>query len=275
MYESYWNLNERPFENWSDPRFYYPSEIHQTALLKVRYAVENRRAAVAICGDSGIGKSLIVDALAAQLPDPFAPVAKLAFPQLAGSELLGYVTDELTGTTGPNDETSRTSLRRLDDFFADNVDAGRHAVLIVDEAHLLTAPEQLETLRLLLNLQREQAQAEAAWTLVLVGHATLLSVIERNRALDERMSVKCMLSRMNSEQTAGYIQHRLQAAGCENHPIFSAEAIETLYVRSGGIPRRINRLADLALMVGYAEELEQIDAAHIDGVHQELVTIAA
>ncbi|QEG43738.1 ExeA family protein [Roseimaritima ulvae] len=275
MYESHWKLTERPFENWSDPRFYYPSEVHQTALLKLRYAVENRRAAVAMCGDSGIGKSLIVDALAEQLPEPFAPVAKLAFPQLCGDQLLGYVTDELTGASGPNDETPRTSLRRLDDFFADNVDAGRHAVLIVDEAHLLMAPEQLETLRLLLNLQRRQAQAEAAWTLVLVGHATLLSVIERNRALDERMSVKCMLHRMGPEQTAGYIQHRIQVAGGDSQAIFTPEAIETLHVRSGGIPRRINRLADLALMVGYAEEAEQIEAAHIEGVHQELVTVAA
>lgn len=273
MYESHWNLTARPFENWSDPQYYYPSEVHQTALLKLRYAVENRRAAVAMCGDSGIGKSLIVDALASQLPEPFMPVARLAFPQLSGDQLLGYVTDELTGTTGPNDETPRTALRRLDSFFADNVEAGRHAVLIVDEAHLLMAPEQLETLRLLLNLQRSQARAEAAWTLVLVGHATLLSVIERNRALDERMNVKCMLSRMTAEQTAGYVQHRIQVAGGDAQNIFTSEAIETLHVRSGGIPRRINRLADLALMVGYAEELDRIETPHVEGVHQELVTV--
>lgn len=275
MYESHWKLNGRPFENWSDPQFYYPSEVHQTALLKLRYAVENRRAAVAMCGDSGIGKSLIVDALAEQLPEPFTPVAKLAFPQLSGDELLGFVADEMTGTVGANDEKPRTSLRRLDTFLQDNVDAGRHAVLIVDEAHLLLAPEQLETFRLLLNLQRRQATAEAAWTLVLVGHATLLSVIERNRALDERMSVKCMIGRMSAEQTAGYLQHRLAVVGADSEAIFTPEAIEALHGRSGGIPRRINRLADLALMVGYAEEFDRIEAEHIDGVHQELVTVAA
>lgn len=273
MYESHWNLSRRPFENWSDPAFYYPAEVHQTALLKMRYAVENRRAAVVLCGDSGMGKSLLVDALAEQLPETFSPIAKITFPQLPSEQLLGYIADELVGSPGTNDETARTALKRLDRFFCNNLQAGHHAVLIVDEAQLLTRPDSLETLRLLLNLQRQQTEAEAALTLVLVGHATLLSLIERNHALDERISVKCVLSRLNAAQTAAYIQHRVGVAGAEADTIFTPEAIEMLHIRGGGIPRRINRLADLALMVGYAEELDQVDAMHIDGVHQELVSV--
>src|SRR5262245_64566039 len=46
MYENHWQLERRPFENNnSDVRFYYPGESHQGALLKLRYAVENRRPA--------------------------------------------------------------------------------------------------------------------------------------------------------------------------------------------------------------------------------------
>ena len=45
MYESYWQLESKPFENTADTRYYYPAETHQGALLKLRYAVENRRAA--------------------------------------------------------------------------------------------------------------------------------------------------------------------------------------------------------------------------------------
>lgn len=275
MYESHWNLSGRPFENWGDQRFYYPSEIHQTALLKLRYAVENRRAAAALCGDSGMGKSLLVDTLAAQLPEGIGPVVRLVFPQLTGDQLLGYVVDEMTSVTGGENESPRLALRRFDAFLAENVEAGRHAVLVVDEAHLLTAPDQLETLRLLLNLRRQQADAEAAWTLVLVGHATMLGIVERNRAMDERLSVKCMLNRLSGHQTASYIQHRVRAVGGDSSRIFTPAAVEALHLRSGGIPRRINRLADLALMVGYAEDLQQVDAPQIEGVHQELVAVAA
>lgn len=275
MYESHWNLSGRPFENWCDRRFYYPSDVHQTTLLKLRYAVENRSAAVAMCGDSGMGKSLLIDALSEQLPESFAPIARIAFPQLRGDQLLGYVTDELTAVPGDNDESPRKALRRLDEFLADNVEAGNHAVLFFDEAHLLTAADQLETLRLLLNLQRNQAEAESAWTLVLSGHATLLSVIERNRALDERIGVKCMLTRFSREETAGYLQHRLSIVDGELQKIMTPAAIEAIHLRSSGNPRRINRLADLSLMVGYAEDLQQIDAPQIDGVYHELITVAA
>ena len=58
MYETYWRLKQKPFENAADPRFYYPGESHQAALLRLRYAVENRRGAALLAGPSGSGKTL-------------------------------------------------------------------------------------------------------------------------------------------------------------------------------------------------------------------------
>ena len=58
MYETYWRLTQKPFENAADPRFYYPAESHQAALLKLRYAIENRRGAALLAGPSGSGKTL-------------------------------------------------------------------------------------------------------------------------------------------------------------------------------------------------------------------------
>ena len=60
MYEAYWQLRQKPFENCADPRFYYPGESHQAALLKLRYAVENQRGGALLCGASGSGKTLLV-----------------------------------------------------------------------------------------------------------------------------------------------------------------------------------------------------------------------
>ena len=56
MYETYWRLKQKPFENTADPRFYYPAESHQAALLKLRYTVENRRGAALLAGPSGVGQ---------------------------------------------------------------------------------------------------------------------------------------------------------------------------------------------------------------------------
>ncbi len=274
MYEGYWHLSGNPFENWGEDHFYYPSEVHETALLQAQYAVENRRAAVAICGDCGMGKSLVADRLALCLSEAEAPIARVVFPHLSGEQLLGYIADELTGQCGPPDEPPRMTLRRLTDFLGDNIEQRRHAVLIVDEAHLLSGPDQLETLRLLLNLKHDRSRGEAAMTLLLVGQTTLLTNIERFRALDDRVATKCLLNRFTADQTACYIAHRMAKVGGLSEAVFSDEAIETLHLRAMGIPRRINRLADLALMVGFAEEAARVEARHVEGVHQELVAAA-
>lgn len=274
MYENHWNLTACPFENWGDAGFYFPSDAHEMALMQLRYAIDHRRSAVAICGDCGMGKSLVVEMLAEQLSQTQTPVARVVFPQLSGEQLLGHLTDELTGETGPADEPPRITLRRLGEFLGENVAKGRQPVLIVDEAHLLTGSEQLETLRLILNLQHDRSRGESALTLVLAGQTMLLTTIERFRALDERLATKCLLNRFTTAQTAEYVAHRLQTAGGACERIFSPEALETLHLRALGIPRRINRLADLALMVGYAEEASRIEPHHIESVHQDLSAAA-
>lgn len=275
MYQRHWKLSGRPFENWCESRFYFPSDVHRTAMLKLRYGVESRRAAMTLCGDSGMGKTMLIEALVAQLPEDLTPVTRVVFPRLSGDQLLGYVADELTGEELSSSETAVASLRRIERFLRENVEAARHAVLVIDEAHLLTHPDQLETLRLLLNLRAGATESEAALTMILVGDATLLGLIERSHSLDQRISVKGLLGRYTLEQATQYITHRLRTVDGDAAEIFTPSALEMLHIRTAGIPRRINRLADLALMVGYAEDLEQIDGPHIEGVHQELVAVAA
>ncbi len=275
MYEMHWNIAERPFENWGDRRFFFESDAHQAALLQLRFAIENRRAAVAMCGDSGMGKTLLLETLLEQLDDKAAPIAKIVFPNLSGEQLLGHVADELTGESTTGDEPARMTLRRLNTFLQKNIEESKQAVVIVDEAQVLTSSEQLETLRLLLNLQHDRHRSESSLTLVLAGHTTLLTQVERYRALDDRLSAKCILNRFNAAQTAQYIKHRLAVVGADAAHIFSRDSLELLHLRSAGIPRRINRLADLALMVGYADDVHRIEPQHIENVHQELVASAA
>ena len=98
MYESYWQLDEKPFENCADPRFYYPGESPQAALLKLRYAVENRRGGALLTGASGTGKTLIVAMLRRMLGETHAPFVHLVFPQMSTADLLAYLADELEGS---------------------------------------------------------------------------------------------------------------------------------------------------------------------------------
>jgi type II secretory pathway predicted ATPase ExeA len=271
MYEAYWQLQSRPFENCADARFYYPSEVHQGALLKLRYAVENHRGAALLAGAAGVGKTLLINSLKRQLGESFAPFIHVVFPRMSQSELLAYLAAEL-GALGegasavPVDE----SVRRLERFFRDNAQRDCHAVVAIDECHLLLDTEALETLQLLLNFESE---TRPALTLILAGQPQVLPALARMPGLEARLGVKCLLRPLDLDETASYVNHRMTAAGAERE-IFTSDALTALHGLTGGNPRRINRLCDLALLIGYAEEQMRINAPQIEAVSNELVAVA-
>jgi type II secretory pathway predicted ATPase ExeA len=271
MYEAYWGLQAKPFENNMDVGFYYPSDSHQAALLKLRYVVENGRQGAVLTGLPGLGKSMIVRALFGMLPEQAQPRIHLVFPQMPADQLLAYLAHELTEGTGPAGPASiEASVRQIQQALRQNAEAGRQTVVAIDEAHLIDADETFETLRLLLNLELARANP---LTLLFVGQPELLPMLNRHPDLEERLAVKCLLRPMDLDGSVAYINYRLQESGVAR-TLFTDAAMETIHVLSRGIPRQINRLCDLALLIGYAEEQQQIDAPAIEAVSQELVSVS-
>ncbi len=271
MYESYWQLEQKPFENRSDPRFYYPGESHQAALLKLRYAGENRRDGALLGGPAGAGKTMLVGMLRTVLGDEYSPFVHLVFPQMPVDQLLAYLADRLVGSkNGSHRADLHETVRRIESFLADNLQQGRHAVVVVDEANQLNDHHTLEPMRLLSNFESD---GKPGLTLLLSGQPGLLPVLDRTPQLEERLAVKCLLRSFSQQETADYVTHRLKAAGTER-TIFAPDALRTLHELTHGIARRINRLADLALLIGYAEGQQEITAGQLESVCQELVTVA-
>jgi type II secretory pathway predicted ATPase ExeA len=268
MYTNHWRLNHRPFDNDFDRRFYYPSEVHQATLLKLRYAIEHRRGAALLAGPSGLGKTLLVRALQEDLPEAYGPLVHLGFPQMPPAELLALLANALTGETAGG-SAIHTNVQRIEQALVRNAEQHRHTVVVLDEAHLLRDTGGLETVRLLLNL-------ETNWTLLLVAQTALLPALERMPELEERLSVKCLLRRFTLEETISYIHHRMLTAGTvELHAVFDPAALERIHQLTEGTPRRINRLCDLCLLIGYAEDVSRVTAPHVEAVAGELVTAAS
>ena len=270
MYESHWQLRQKPFENSADPRFYWPGESHQAALLKLRYAIENRRGGALLAGSSGTGKTLLAGMLRQVLGEQFSPFIHLVFPQMSTAELLAYLAEELDGSSAAaNGCGVDRSIRRIEQFLADNTRQGRHAVVVVDEAHLIDNARTLEALRLLLNFE---SSGQPGLTLLVVGQVGLLPTLERMPQLDERLAVKCLIRRFTEQETADYVAHRLKVAGA-TQPIFEPDSLPAIYRLTHGVARQINRLCDLALLIGFAEERRTLDAAQLEAVCQELVAV--
>jgi general secretion pathway protein A len=90
---------------------------------------------------------------------------------------------------------------------------------------------------------------------------------------EERLAVKCLLRPFSEAETAAYVEHRLRAAGAVRR-IFDPDAMPTIYALTHGIARRINRLCDLTLLIGFAEERQTLGAQQFEAVCHELVAVA-
>jgi len=270
MYEAYWQLTERPFENSTDPQLYYPSESHQAAVLKLRYAVEHRRGLAVLSGPTGVGKSLVLSRFFEGLDEQQSPRVWIRYPALKPESLVRRIAVDCLPL--PTDQQLDFGLLvgELEQFLVACQAKSLQPVVVIDEAQWLQEHGSLESLRLLLNLAGPYAQAESGWTFVLSGQPELVGQLQRTAALSHHVSVHCLVKPLTIDETALYIGHRLRAVGGESERIFEADAIERIHAYAQGVPRQINRLADLGLMVAYADERSRVTVDIVEGVHQEL-----
>lgn len=272
MYLEYWALQERPFEpSVGDERF-FATEALQGASLKLRYVLENRQGAAAIVGETGVGKTALLSSILAQLPPSFDSIVRLPVPTLSPTELLSFLVAELCGDD-PADVPSTSfdrDLRRLRKRLAELASEGRSAILAIDDAHLIDDGATLELLRLLLGLH----DGPPALQWILAGQTDLLSRLIRMPDLDQRLGAKCVVRPFSPAESVDYVLFRLSAADARRE-IFTDDAFQALPALTGGAARRIDRLCDLALLIGFAEERTLIDADLLRDVAAELAPVPA
>jgi len=266
MYDKHWGLKRTPFGSDSSAESYFASASHQCALLKLQFLVEHRHGVGMLVGQTGVGKTRLLEALLGP-SESSSPVVRIVYPMMSPLELLRYIGSEL-GISLPGSGTVSMDmvLKSLVECLRSLAEAGRAPVIVVDDAHTITDRQVWQSLQLLLNFQHYQ---EVEFAVVLAGSPELAGIVKRMPHLDDRISIPCVLTPFTGEETAAYVEYRLQAAG-SREPIFTAHALRVVHELSSGLPRRINRLCDFALLVGFAENLGVIDAEHIEGVSTEL-----
>ena len=145
----------------------------------------------------------------------------------------------------------------------------RKVVVILDEAHLLPK-EMLEEARFLLNYKMD---SENPMALILSGQTELWDKLRLSayRAILERVDVECFLTPMDFSETKQYIESQLHYAGQEN-PVFTEDAMKSIFTFSGGNPRLVNRACSQSLIYGAQMKQTCIDSKSVDIVLENEVT---
>ena len=265
MYEDYFHLNCRPFDLAPDPRFLYLTGQHARAVANVRFALMNHDSFVVITGEIGTGKTTVLNAALEQLGSAYV-VARLSHTTLNDIELLQALLSEF-GT--PDYDTRKVKLLdQLRAYFLQQHDAGRHVVVIVDEAQHLSSTA-IEELRLLSGIDPHDRRIVS---IALTGQPSLDDVIDEVSLapLRQRTRLRQRLRPMSQDDTLGYIRHRVRIAGGDADEMFTPEALLEIHRLTLGTPRLINTLCDSALMVCRVDEQPRVDLETITNVVKDL-----
>ncbi len=266
IYNDYFDLSGTPFSITPDPEFLYFSETHQGVMEKIRYGIESRLGFLLLTGEVGTGKTTLCRAMLDRLQNR-ARTVYVINPSLNGRELLACILEDLGVVCHPE-----ASKKELIDSLNRFLLAQRHAepvVIIIDDAQTMP-PETLEDMRLLSNLETDKTKL---LQLLLVGQPELVDQLNGSglRQLKQRVALHCLLDFLSPDETAGYIARRLSVAGNKGQVRFDPKAVRRIHKYSGGVPRMINKICDLALTAAYTVDSRTVQPRHVTAAFEELV----
>jgi general secretion pathway protein A len=253
-YEEFYGFAQSPFTLAPDPRFLYPSPSHEEAIRLLLQTIRRREGVAVLSGDIGTGKTTVCRTVLQQL-DMKLFTSLVVNPFLSGEELLreilldfGVVSREAVRSNRVRSATRHDLITTLHEFLMSLGPIGASGVLIIDEAQHLSAAV-LEEIRVLSNLETNRTKL---LQIVLVGQLNFLDVLKQpeQRQLDQRISLRAVLSPLGRLDLEAYVMHRLSIAGEAMQVTFDDSALDLIQTVSGGVPRLINLICDRALMMG-------------------------
>ena len=255
MYLEYYNLKELPFNITPDPRFLYFTKHHQEAYDHLMFGIQSRRGFIELTGEVGSGKTTLCRAVLANLGED-VETALILNPSLTENQLLRAILNDFGLSIGGRDRLA--CIEKLNEFLLEKTKEGTNVAVLIDEAQDLT-PEVMEQVRLLSNLETDQHKLIQ---IVLCGQPELKARLNRPdlRQLRQRITVRYHIPPLTIDETLTYLRHRLWVAGSNGSPKFDNGAVREIHRYAKGGPRLINAVSDHALLAGYVERTNTIDA---------------
>jgi len=268
MFQSHWGLEKTPFPSGFDPSLFYEGASQRESLARLRFLVDQGRRLGLVLGEPGLGKSLLFEVFARECRLPRQSqqtrrlVAQVDLLGLSSREFIWQLGIALQAPVRVEDDLVRL-FRQLSDRIHENRQQELPMVLLLDNADQAGA-DLLTHLMRLVNLPTVSA---GGLTLVLAANRDRVERL--GKGLLDSVDLRIDLQPWDELDTTGYLQLAQVEAGSER-PLFEDEALSELHRLAAGVPRRINRLADYALLAGSSSGQEVICSATIQSAHEAI-----
>ena len=259
MYLKHFGLDRSPFKITPDTSLFYEGGNRGAALEAVKYSILQGEGIVKVVGEVGSGKTMLCRMLEVRLPD-YVEIVYLANPSLSPERILHVIAMEMKLPVEQNDDKSKV-MQMLQDHLLDVHSQGRQVVVFIEEAQGMPLAT-LEEIRLLSNLETKQHKL---LQIVLFGQPELDENLSKReiRQLKERITHHFSLDTFEKSDIQSYLNFRLRAAGYKGQDLFASNLASVISRYSKGLTRRINILADKALLCAYSENSHLISVRHI------------
>ncbi|MFC3169445.1 ExeA family protein [Paracoccus fontiphilus] len=270
FYLEHYGFAVRPFSILPDPGMLFWSDRHKKAFAVLEYGLMTRAPLTVVTGEVGVGKTTLIQALLRRT-DPDMRIGLISNARGDRGDLLRWILNAFDISAPPGADYVDL-FQTFQDFVLSEYAEGRLVVLIFDEAQNLGA-DTLEELRMLTNIN---SGTDELLQLILLGQPELREIITRPelRQFAQRVSATFHLGSFDAETTAAYIRHRLQKAGGTGAEI-DGPASARIHAEARGVPRMINKIADLALVYGAAADRPAIGAEIIDELIRDGLILTA
>ena len=258
LYLDHFGLKEPPFRITPHTDFFFDGADRGATLEALIYAILHDEGIVKVSGEVGSGKTMLCRVLIERLP-AHVDTIYLATPSLARDEILHAIGDELE-LKFSNERTS-VALRELQEHLIRRYGEGRRVVIVIDEAHAMP-DDTLEQVRLLSNLESNRHKL---LQIVLFGQPELDATLAKTslRQLRDRITHGFRMRPLSTPEVAKYLSFRMRAAGYRGPDVFKPRAVSLLARAADGLTRRINILADKALLSAFTDNGHAVTERHV------------
>jgi type II secretory pathway predicted ATPase ExeA len=259
VYLEHFGLTQPPFKITPNTAFFFPGGNRGSILDALVYAITQGEGIVKVTGEVGSGKTMLCRMLEDNMPETVETVY-LANPSVEPGEILHAIAFELHIDL-PHDTPRLQVMQALQDYLLKRHQEGKQVVLFVEEAQAMPLAT-LEEIRLLSNLE---TQHHKLLQIVLFGQPELDEHLADPaiRQLRERVVHSFHLDPLNSADIRAYLNFRMRQAGYKGPDAFAPPAVREIARASLGLTRRINIIADKALLVAYTERTHNVTAKHV------------